>query len=1384
MINMKLVKSEKIYRNAAPYRLPETAKQPALGSVYVVMSKSVEDTLKFLAQPMFKHRYLTSYYHEKLYNYKIFNTLIRHRHKDLELSQKFEKNYAGILPGLHIKLNRAQLRARNYIEDISEFNSTFFNHKDSRIGIQVVNEYFRLFEELVIKRIEPEYVNKVLIVPVNQWVKDTHDQQLYNIRDVSNFVSIFFNKLKADPAYFKSTFNDWKFIFMYGDQFFLLNPIEFTEKTFEVFKFLMMKFHPIGVKVDHTDEEVNDHNEVRNRTAIADTIKDSDFNDHIDDEVLDTLVNKSIDKMGEDITNSDIEINKNSVINGKELELERAMAELNQTVPKSRARAARELKLVQEMGNIQIDGITISEIQARAKANKIDTLKIPVDSINPAMKEMTFPNFDKSYLENHYQTDIVNMMTSLQYKDRPLYLINASIKDVSDPLNKLEEHTYVFEDEQGRRHNFSINLPKFDNHRFLKIGGNKRIMINQIIPLPITKTGPATVQIATNYKKSFITRFGANVSPKVTAFHGKLASVFNSKLTVELGSVKGNRGFMTTIEYDELAGRYRMIKLPNLEINFSQVDIRGKMGELKLPVPEKTATSIPIGIKGNKEVIYLNTVNNLVEGTNLSLIDYIIKSISEVENGFESKFANLGKGKKYMYSRALIMERRVPIVLLLAYLEGLINLMKRANVEYRIISKADSKITPKFDSGVEDVVEFEDAWLIYSIYPLRNLLLMNGLMEVPTKIYPIERFLSKDVYFEIFDTLFGRANIGRAFENFEQLFIDPITEEVLKDYGLPTNFIDVFLYANALLEDNHYTDEGDMNMHRIRSNEMVAAFLYQTLAKAYEGYRLTADYPNPNKLSAPKDAVIKSILTSQVTKDYSDLNPLYTIDLMRSTTFKGPAGMNEDRSFNLPKRSFHPSMVGILSQASPISGSIGIARTLTVDANVISSRGYMNVTPTPEDANKLKSTQLTSGAEAALVFSTTSDEPERVAMASAQSRHTLACVGSQRNLVYGGFEKVLPHVIGDTFVFKAKKDGKVIKHDTKNNLLVVRYDDNTTDVVNLNPTIGKNSGSGFFLSNKLDPVVQEGEVFTEGKLLAHNPSFFVKDKRTGDSVFCHGPLARVALRYSSKVFEDSTIISKRLSDKLTSEIVDKRDIIIGGNSNISKIVEKGQEIKVNDPLIIFDTSHDDDLTNKILAKLDDESLEDIEEVSKTNVYSKRNGFIEDIKIFYTCDKSELSPSIRAIIEKYEKDNERKLKDVAKLTGQKTTDIDVTLTEVERIEVDGTGKVKGAKVGPKGLLIEIYIKYKDVFSVGDKLASFIATKAIACDVWEEGQEPYLLSDPDDKVDAYLGVISISARMTFSIIKQGQIQSVLIGMKKHIRSKAEKIYGRSMQERKPD
>lgn len=85
-----------------------------------------------------------------------------------------------------------------------------------------------------------------------------------------------------------------------------------------------------------------------------------------------------------------------------------------------------------------------------------------------------------------------------------------------------------------------------------------------------------------------------------------------------------------------------------------------------------------------------------------------------------------------MYTRVKIMNKYVPTILLLAYKNGLSNILSQIKAEYYF-----SDTRPRIALN-ESIVEFNDGYLVFSNVPFKNSLLLNGLLEIPTKNYSFD----------------------------------------------------------------------------------------------------------------------------------------------------------------------------------------------------------------------------------------------------------------------------------------------------------------------------------------------------------------------------------------------------------------------------------------------------------------------------------------------------------------------------------------------------------------------------------------------------------------------------------------------------------------------
>ena len=90
-----------------------------------------------------------------------------------------------------------------------------------------------------------------------------------------------------------------------------------------------------------------------------------------------------------------------------------------------------------------------------------------------------------------------------------------------------------------------------------------------------------------------------------------------------------------------------------------------------------------------------------------------------------------------------------------------------------------------------------------------------------------------------------------------------------------------------------------------------------------------------------------------------------------------------------------------------------------------------------------------------------------------------------------------------------------------------------------------------------------------------------------------------------------------------------------------------------------------------------------------------------------------------------------------------------------------GKLKNVD----GVLIEIYMKYHDKLSVGDKLSSN-ANKHVLMSVYSDSDAPYTDFRPDEAIDLCASCSALDGRMITSIMKIGALNKVMVELHRSV------------------
>lgn len=653
---------------------------------------------------------------------------------------------------------------------------------------------------------------------------------------------------------------------------------------------------------------------------------------------IENVVNDAVTKKAEE-----------DIDNDKEL-IDKIYKDLTKNTPTQTSMSKRDELLRKAQYDIKIGNTTIKDLdKIKAKDITIENHDVSskVSGINKNMTNITFNQFEKTYNEKLMKKDIVNAILALNDKSLPLYIVSIDIKDSSDVLNYKDTYKIVMEDSQRKRHTVTVDIPKFVEDKFLYINGNKMMIKHQSFFYPVVKVSNDTVHITTNYNKVIITRNDRKGVSAVERFKKIVKNNEEVNKRCTFGNVSAsNIGHITTIEYDDLSKMIAEFKSGKTTIYFNQEAAKEIAAKKEVKLSDEFMF---IGFEGI-DPVYIN-VNTGKDSRDRSVVDVIMESLPD---NIQNEFLSTRHPKVLTFAQCRIMEKTVKCGVLLAFWCGFSELIKKLKVEYRLENK-----TPRELASNEDYIIFNDCVFIYKVNTVSSLIL-TGLSDLDTSNINIADMDIRETYSPYILKRFGNTYIENALMNFYEFLIDPITKEILDDMSMPTDVVDLFIYAINLLGDSQYIPEINQGLSRIRSNEIVAAILYERLAKNYVLYR---NSNGRKKFSVPQNAVMQEVQSQNTVENYSTLNPFLELQMSHYVSSKGFRGSNMDRAYKTEKRSYDKSMTGTISAITSPDGNVGINKQLTLEPRIVNARGYVNVPKDNKDIDNCKDVNIFSPVE-------------------------------------------------------------------------------------------------------------------------------------------------------------------------------------------------------------------------------------------------------------------------------------------------------------------------------------------------------------------------------------------------------------------------------------
>lgn len=628
----------------------------------------------------------------------------------------------------------------------------------------------------------------------------------------------------------------------------------------------------------------------------------------------------------------------------------------------------RLVRLSRAYKNISIGDLSIESLLS--KGEDVSVSKNTVNNLDnylpdESMKESSVATFDTDYMKKLYNKHLAEVATS--FNAQGMFLVGMDSKIISDELNRLITYKLSYEDIRGKRHTVKFTLPLVGDDGTCYVNGTRQYFRTQMTNLPICKVSPVRVSLASNYNKTIVER-NVNKAHSFLPYLQRLISKINEEtsnaVVLEYGISKVP-GLKLPYEYAEISNIYKSITL--IDKASSAKYLFNFVYGLRYTHPlfnltdtnikyisniEKKLNAVFLGIKtaNNNPTLYcFITKNNIIKIVDNK--ENVVSSTTFIDM-LTSLYGISLSSRLSEWSEIKILDKKFPVGMLLAYRYGLKYILKYLGVPYKIIKKPARLSTYKLRPS-DIVLSFKDSYVIIPRYPIRNSLILSGLNLFNLSNYNLDQFESKDIYYQLLLDKGFKINYLKGIDDTFDLFIDPMTKEVLQQMNEPTTFRDLLIRATDMISNNYHKEAASMSNFRYRSYERFNGIVYNELARQFASF--TKKRGAGNTFSINPNAILLKVIQDSAMLNVDDINPIHDIKMKTQVVYTGQGGRTNE-SFVVNDRRFPEDGIGKLSEATVDSGNVAIVAQMPMNATVENLYGLFK-----DKSNKeIKPTELLS----------------------------------------------------------------------------------------------------------------------------------------------------------------------------------------------------------------------------------------------------------------------------------------------------------------------------------------------------------------------------------------------------------------------------------------
>lgn len=700
-----------------------------------------------------------------------------------------------------------------------------------------------------------------------------------------------------------------------------------------------------------------------------------------------------------------------------------------QKVITDKSQLKRAQVLAEKQMDVQFGGVPIGELLSVTipplKEQSLDYLENVVS--DKTMLKSSIQQFDKVYIQSILKSDMAKTITA--FSDKGFFVRNVIEKVTDTPIDKKITYTVQMVDIYGKAHNPKFTIPTLDDDGNMMLNGISSKRVKQMANNPICKVSDYRVNLLSDYNKTIVER----TKSRLYSFESYILNYFNKTIpsgivTYDHGSVNVDSTIKLPYEYSVIMKNYSAISFGEYGFNFEYND-RVNLGNSDTKRLEKQYgifCSSPSDVLhycfwGENDLITVVDKKTLKPSHTtrfLSLMNSVLKDHVKLPP-IKPEFATIK-----------ILDKVFPIILMFGYQYGLQNTLDYMNIDYDFIPSGKRVLKKSF---YDIIIPFKDGNLVFNRYPFYKSLVIAGLVKFDTKNINFMDMNTQDAYYRLLVNKGISINYLKGIHAFFELFMDPITVEVLQELKEPTNVRDLLLRAVFMISTTEHYPTSSMRHYRLRGYDRVPGVVYNEMSRAMARY-ITNTSPNKT-FSINPEAVYLNIIQDNTVLNNDVINPVYEVRVNSQVSFGGKGGRTS-QAFVTRDRVFPDDAVGIMSEATPDNGKVAMTINTSADPRIANLRGKL----IPNDKNEEKlSAMETLSIVGNLMPGLTQDDTKRVNYTSIQLGHHVPNMNGDVSRIRTGYEKVLAQHNTSDFAIHANADCQVVNIDDATKTLKVQY---------------------------------------------------------------------------------------------------------------------------------------------------------------------------------------------------------------------------------------------------------------------------------------------------------------------------------------------------------